>query len=464
MSGAITPANESADTERASSISQVSGHQHVLVACGDSFVGPLKLLNRGRVLVKRFSGASAKGLGNKNSVSQTGVLVTQLLDTHKPEQVLFVFGQVDLHILYLWKALKAQRDGGDPPNPDDWRVAVLNAYTTFLRNDILSRRLADDSGYLRNIFVASVIIPCVKDEYLDESVKKYQRREEDAVQTRDLRLTDSKVPTDMQTRREMVQEFNLGLSSFCEENGVRFVDINKHLITADGEVKPEVLDHDPSTIHVQWESTIGYWVEELAEAGLTPSDIRGDLNDSALQYEAEKKGRMQRRKVTAADATLSPTLSDYSVMSEDPGSPLLLPRPLATWTRGRSSTPPPIAHARSTQTSPEHTPSWRGRVELGRGRGSTGSPPRGPKPSRFHFGNTSRGRADKDDNWRSRPRGGSVPHVPSADLVGVFQSANSSPVLAPLQSPLLGEFSRSNEPTAQEEELTQVPELPKETD
>ncbi|CUA77573.1 hypothetical protein RSOLAG22IIIB_02590 [Rhizoctonia solani] len=454
MSEAITPANETTDTERVGPISQVSGHQHVLVACGDSFVGPLKLLNRGRVLVKRFSGASAKGLGNKNSVSQTGVLVTQLLDTHKPEQVLFIFGQVDLHILYLWKALKAQRDGGDPPSPDDWRVTVLNSYTTFLRNDILSRRLTDDSGYLRNIFVASVIVPCVKDDYLDESVKKYQRREEDAAQTRGLRLVDSKVPTDLQTRRAMVREFNTDLSSFCEENGVRFVDINKHLTTEDGEVKPEVLDHDPSTIHVQWESTIGYWVEELAEAGLTSNDIGVDLQESAIQYKAEKKGRMQRRKVTATEATLSPTLSDYSIISEDPGSPLLLPRPLATWTQVRSSTPPPIAHLSSSQTSPERSP-WLGP----RVRGPS-SPPRG-KPSRFR---SSRGRADKDENWRSRPRGHSVSHVPSADLVGSFQSTNSSPVLAPLPTPMLGEFSRSTEPTALVEELTQVPEQSKETD
>ncbi|KAF8741427.1 Pep3/Vps18/deep orange family, partial [Rhizoctonia solani] len=461
MSEAITPANESVDTERVGSISQVSGHQHVLVACGDSFVGPLKLLNRGRVLVKRFSGASAKGLGNKNSVSQTGVLVTQLLDTYKPEQVLFVFGQVDLHILYLWKALKAQRDGSDPPTPDDWRLTVLNSYTTFLRNNILTRRLsAGDSGYLRNIFVASVIAPCVnQDDYLDESVRKYQRREEDAVQTRDLHLADSRVPTDIHTRRAMVQEFNAALSLFCEDNNVRFVDINKHIVTGEGEVKPEVLDHDPSTIHVQWEPTIRYWVEELTEAGLTENDIHVDLNDSALQYEAEKKGRMQRRKVTAADATLSPTLSDYSVMSEDPGSPLLLPRS-ATWTRGRSSTPPPISHARTTQASPEHNSSWRGRMELGRGRGNTGSPPRGPKPSRFQFGSSSRNRAEKDDNWRSHARIHSASHVPStADLTGVFQLTNSSPVLTPLQSPLFGEFPRSSELATRDEELTQQTEL-----
>ncbi|ELU41557.1 DigA protein [Rhizoctonia solani AG-1 IA] len=425
MSEAITPANESVDTERVGSISQVSGHQHVLVACGDSFVGPLKLLNRGRVLVKRFSGASAKvggvGLGNKNSVSQTGVLVTQLLDTYKPEQVLFVFGQVDLHILYLWKALKAQRDGSDPPTPDDWRLTVLNSYTTFLRNNILTRRLsAGDSGYLRNIFVASVIAPCVNDDYLDESVRKYQRREEDAVQTRDLHLADSRVPTDIHTRRAMVQEFNAALSLFCEDNNVRFVDINKVWDGPSLRVIERAFS-DPSTIHVQWESTIRYWVEELTEAGLTENDIHVDLNDSALQYEAEKKGRMQRRKVTAADATLSPTLSDYSVMSEDPGSPLLLPRS-ATWTRGRSSTPPPISHARTTQASPEHNSSWRGRMELGRGRGNTGSPPRGPKPSRFQFGSSSRNRAEKDDNWRSHARIHSASHVPStADLTGVFQ-------------------------------------------
>ncbi|KAJ1311736.1 hypothetical protein OPQ81_010206 [Rhizoctonia solani] len=428
MSEAITPANESADTERVGPISQVSGHQHVLVACGDSFVGPLKLLNRGRVLVKRFSGASAKGLGNKNSVSQTGVLVTELLDTHKPEQVLFVFGQVDLHILYLWKALKAQRDGNDPPSPDDWRATVLNAYTTFLRNDILTRRLTENSGYLRKIFVSAVIVPCVKDENLDESVRKYQRREGDVAQTRDLRLADCKVPTDIQTRRAMIQDFNMALSSFCEENGVRFVDINKYITTADGEVKPEVLDHDPTTIHVQWESTIGYWVEELAEAGLTRDDIHVDLHDSAAQYEAEKKGRMQRRKATAADATFSPTLSDYSVMSEDPGSP--------------PSSPSSSSYLDTRKI--------------------IDSPTCGTRP--FHFGGSPRSRADKDENWRSRPRGGSVTHVPSADLPGVFQSANSSPVLTPLQSPLFGEFSRSNEPAVQEEELTQVPEQPKKTD
>lgn len=78
-----------------------------------------------------------------------------------PTLVLLVFGHVDLHILYLWKALRAQLDNSDPPTPQGWSVAVLNSYITFIRDDILPRRLVDNTGYLRNIFVASVIMPCV---------------------------------------------------------------------------------------------------------------------------------------------------------------------------------------------------------------------------------------------------------------------------------------------------------------
>ncbi|KAG8719244.1 hypothetical protein FRC08_003328 [Ceratobasidium sp. 394] len=460
MSEAVHTANEATDTERPSSISQVLGHRHVLVACGDSFVGPLTLLNRRRVYVKKFSGASAKGLSNKNSLSQAGVLVTRLLDNHKPEQLLLVFGQVDLHILYLWKALKAQLDDSDPPSPRSWGATVLKAYTTFIQDDILPRRQVVDSGYLRNIFVASIIMPCVEDKHLDECVRKYRRREEEAAQTRDLRLVDCKVPTDIETRRTMVRQVNTGLSTFCKDNEVRFVDINKHITAETGEVMPHVVDHDPTTIHVRWESTIGHWIEELAEAGLVEEDISADIDATALQYEAEKKDRMQRRKV-AADATLSPTLSD-TVSLDDPGSPLLLPQRSATvWTRGRPSTPPPGSLVRSAQTSPESGPSWRGRSALGRVRG-TSSPPRTNRSTGFRFATVSgRSRAEEDDNWRVRPvtRRNSVPHVTfGAGLGEIFQSHHSSPVHTPPPTPIFGEFALPDEPTTQDEESTQAPE------
>ncbi|QRV90826.1 hypothetical protein RhiJN_18844 [Ceratobasidium sp. AG-Ba] len=437
MSEVVHTANESTDTERLGSISQVLGHRHVLVACGDSFVGPLTLLDRRRVYVKKFSGASAKGLSNKNSLSQAGVLVTKLLDKEKPEQLLLVFGQVDLHILYLWKALKAQLDDSNPPSPNSWGDAVLKSYITFIQDDILPRRELR-SGYLRNIFVASIIMPCVRDEHLDECVRKYRRREEEAAQTRDLRLIDCKVPTDIQTRRAMVQQVNSGLSAFCNENQVRFVDINRHITTETGEVLPHVVDHDPTTIHVQWESTIGYWVEELADTGLTESDISVDIDASALQYEAEKKDRMRRRKLAPPDATLSPTLSDFSIPDE-PGSPILRP---TTWqARGRPSTPPGTL-MRSAQTSPENGPSWHPqRSALGRIRG-TSSPPRGSRSTGFR---------------RSVTRRNSVPTVTlGLGRDDVFQSQYSSPVHTPPQTPLLGEFSPENQAAAQDEESTQT--------
>ncbi|KAG8698772.1 hypothetical protein FRC09_007029 [Ceratobasidium sp. 395] len=458
MSEAVNTANESSDTERLSSISQVLEHQHVLVACGDSFVGPLKLLDHRRVFVKRFSGASAKGLSNKKSLSQTGVQVTQLLDNQRPEQLLLVFGQVDLHILYLWKALKAQIDDSDPPSPRTYGATVLESYTTFLREDILprARRENDNSGHLRNIFVASIIMPSVDDEHLDECVRKYQRREGEVTLFRDLRLVDCRAPTDIQTRRTMVQAVNMGLSTFCSGNdGVQFIDINKHITRAEtGEVFPHVADIDPTTIHVRWEQTIKFWIAELARAGLVEADITADLETTARLYEAQKRARMERRRI-AADATLSPTLSD-TVSIDDPGSPLLLPRPMTGRTRGRSSTPPPVFRVRSTQTSPEIGQSRRGRNALDRVRGAS-SPPRGSNRSSFRFATVpGRSRAEDDDNWRLGPRRNSVPHVSSTmGLEGLFISHHSSPAHTPPPTPLLGEFAQLDEPSTQDEEATQ---------
>jgi hypothetical protein len=40
----------------------------------------------------------------------------------------------------------------------------------------------------------------------------------------------------------MVREVNSGLSTFCDENEVQFVDINKHITTETGDVKQHALD------------------------------------------------------------------------------------------------------------------------------------------------------------------------------------------------------------------------------
>ncbi|KAG8748954.1 hypothetical protein FRC12_013702, partial [Ceratobasidium sp. 428] len=62
-----------------------TGPKLSVAAYGDSFVGPLFVLKKNTMHIKRFSGSTAKGLQNANSVSQTGPRLIQSLDGHMPD-------------------------------------------------------------------------------------------------------------------------------------------------------------------------------------------------------------------------------------------------------------------------------------------------------------------------------------------------------------------------------------------
>ncbi|KAG8693717.1 hypothetical protein FRC09_010338, partial [Ceratobasidium sp. 395] len=160
-----------------------TGPKLSVAAYGDSFVGPLFVLKKNTMHIKRFSGSTAKGLQNVNSVSQTGPRLIQSLDGHMPDHVVLIFGHVDLHITYLYKALDAQRTSETPPEPVSFVRSIFDAYTKFLVDEIFPRRrtVSKDgrkahSGYLAGIHVVSVIMPCVTDEYLDRSAQKYNQK------------------------------------------------------------------------------------------------------------------------------------------------------------------------------------------------------------------------------------------------------------------------------------------------
>lgn len=59
----------------------------LLQAHGDSFVGPLTQLTDKLVDVHRYSGATAKGLGNENSYKRVGPRLIACLDKTRPEKV-----------------------------------------------------------------------------------------------------------------------------------------------------------------------------------------------------------------------------------------------------------------------------------------------------------------------------------------------------------------------------------------
>ncbi|ELU43674.1 hypothetical protein AG1IA_02302 [Rhizoctonia solani AG-1 IA] len=292
-----------------------NGPRLSVAAYGDSFVGPLFVLKKNTMHIKRFSGSTAKGLQNINSVSQTGPRLTQSLDSHMPDHVVLVFGHVDLHITYLYKALDSQLTSEKPPEPGTFVRSIFDAYTKFLLDEILPRRKGAskdrESGYLHGVHIVSVVMPCVTDEHLDRSAQKYNQKSQEFRKLQGLRLVDSACPTDLATRCEMVHDFNEMIKDFCKQHKLYYVDLNKHIAPEVGIVHKEYRDVDPSTIHVKWEPTIQFWVKELANTGLKMEDVDPNIDETLVEYELSKIDRMAktRHRRFASVSEASPPIS-----------------------------------------------------------------------------------------------------------------------------------------------------------
>ncbi|KAJ1306928.1 hypothetical protein OPQ81_007911 [Rhizoctonia solani] len=327
-----------------------------VAAYGDSFVGPLFVLKKNTMHIKRFSGSTAKGLQNVNSVSQTGPRLIQSLDRHMPNHVVLVFGHVDLHITYLYKALDSQLTSEKAPEPGTFVRSIFDAYTKFVLDEILPRRKGSNKdgspGYLQGIHIVSVIMPCVTDEHLDRSAQKYNQKSQEFRKLQGLRLVDSSCPTDLNTRCKMVHDFNKMIKDFCNEHKLHYVDLNKHIAPEVGLVYKEYRDVDPSTIHVKWEPTIQFWVKELANTGLTMDDVDPNIDETLVEYELAKMDRMAktRHRRFASVSEAAPPLSRTNHAPTPSISSAFTPSPVSvgdggTWRRSH-------AHSVSAAASP----------------------------------------------------------------------------------------------------------------
>ncbi|KAF8605926.1 hypothetical protein BDV93DRAFT_521269 [Ceratobasidium sp. AG-I] len=402
--------------------SSSGGPKLSVAAYGDSFVGPLFVLKKNTMFIKRFSGSTAKGLQNVNSVSQTGPRLVQSLDNNMPDHVVLIFGHVDLHITYLYKALDAQLTSEKPPEPGAFVQSIFDGYTKFIKEEILPRRKnhsdatnghQSDSEYLEGIHIVSVIMPCVTDEHLDRSAQKYNQKSTEFRKLQGLRLADSACPTDLKTRCKMVIDFNKMLKAFCKEHGLHFVDLNKHIAPKMGMVEDEYRDVDPSTIHVKWEPTIQFWVKELKVTGLTLEDVDPSIDESLVEYELSKMDRMAKtkhRRFASVSETTSPLSRSFHTPTPSISS-AFTPSPVAVgdnvWRRSHAqsmsttATPMKPSNDSAGVYRPPHLASATGISggEFGRRRGAT-----------LNLGPTKMDDGPPADSWRTpaRARGDSI--------------------------------------------------------
>ena len=53
---------------------------------------------------------------------------------------------------------------------------------------------------------------------------------------------------------------------------------------------------DTTNVHLLWEPTVRYWLEEMVGSGLEARDVRVSADQGLAKYLKDKKERMKRRK------------------------------------------------------------------------------------------------------------------------------------------------------------------------
>lgn len=277
-----SPSRASFPTSRPSSSgSSHSGPQPLLQAHGDSFVGPLKLLER-VVDVHRYSGATAKGLANEKSEQQVGRRIVECLDKTRPDKVLLQFGNVDINISSVYRL---ESSGADAWDEAKFVADVWEPFEAYLHAHILPRlekpaeiapKLGDAPAYIRQLYLCKATLPVVHDDALPESHAKYQHpkkgdggpersakdeaRLQDEARTRMERVTPLVSLCGLAARRRMTADFNARLEALVARaeaarraeavhstEAIHVVDLNQYIRieSSSDEVAAQYITNDP---------------------------------------------------------------------------------------------------------------------------------------------------------------------------------------------------------------------------
>lgn len=205
---------------------------------GDSFVRLFGLLQHPDISVCAFKGASAKGLGREGNLNRDSIY--RQVQQQRPERVILVFGNVDVHLSYYFT--KYSKEG---PIIDLKQVA--EAYVEFAASLL--------PYVTQHIHIVGVYPSPLQCQYVVPSLEAYQ-----AISAG---TTVSEEDISIEARQNRVQEFNENLKLACEKYGLLFEDAYSDIIDPDTHLlKPSFQDVSLYNIHIVWETTILLWLEK----------------------------------------------------------------------------------------------------------------------------------------------------------------------------------------------------------
>jgi len=242
---------------------------------GDSFIGPFTLLKSNNLILKKFKGATMKGLTKPNHFNRQEILKIINRHNHKIKCVIFMFGNVDFNFsIYYTKLIQKKEIELD---------SIVEKYIEFI-----------DSIHCEcQKIVFNVFPTTIEDKEIFGCLQNYGIIEKDILNNLSKEIKEEL--SNHSFRFSYYKRFNNKLKEECKKRNITFIDLEKEFLDNDNKILNKYKDPEsPYNVHILWEPVIGLFVEKLRNCGLKKI-FKDDPNKTLRNFALEKKERMKYR-------------------------------------------------------------------------------------------------------------------------------------------------------------------------
>ena len=259
---------------------------------GSSPINTFSLAREEKFRITRFTGATAKGLGQENNNSRMiWNIVTNKYARETPEAIIWMFGTIDCKFSYYYKLCTEPTI----PCPTATMVDCATKYVSFVLkvHDLFKAKGTKTIiiGAEPNAAPPNKAYAQCLHYFIIPDTPENRRKVSDSVQ---------------HTHPEQLRQvYNNTLKRLCAEHGLEFVSIDDKLIDPHmtdlntSIVKREYVDVLDVCVHLNWEANLLFYQEKLKERGFL-IETTFDLAQSRAEYLKDKNERIQKIRRTYA--------------------------------------------------------------------------------------------------------------------------------------------------------------------
>ena len=242
---------------------------------GDSFIGPFTLIDSPDVKFLKISGATLKGLTKVDNPNRKKI-IDAIKKNKKLRNVVFCFGNVDIHLSYYYKQI-IQGEDFEYKTPIEDYVAFVKSIKTKATKTIL------------NVFPS-----VLSDANVIGSLKKYIGFIDTDLKFNQLTQHNLKEMVSHEARYKRYAEFTSKLKKESRLKKIKFKDFGKKIVKKDGIPKPVFQDVSSVNIHIRWEPLIKLIAidRDMNKMGIKKEFLK-DLKESSKKYLKEKEKIMK---------------------------------------------------------------------------------------------------------------------------------------------------------------------------